>query len=229
MSGWTSALIIARLTLTRIFRGRAVWISAIIAALPLAFAAAISAKQHSNIVGDILAFELLLIAIIPAMFVSASIGEDIEDRTTTYLWSRPVPRWSILVGKLLTLAPLSALVILTSAMASVYVGQRTILPAAPALALVAGTVVACFACAGIATLVPKHGMPLTISYMLFFDLPVGAMPISLAKLSITFQLRSLADVPSNVPTTQLGGAAGLAALSVVWLAIALWRIRRLEA
>ena len=186
MSGWATAFVIARLTLTRLFRGRAVWISAIIAALPMAFAAAARSNfGKSNVADDILAFEMLLLAIVPAMFVSSSIGDDIEDRTTTYLWSRPVPRWSVIVGKLIALAPLSALVIMASWSASVFVGNRALPPAQSTVALAVGTIVACFACAGIATLVPKHGMPLTIAYMLFFDLPVGVMPISLAKLSIT--------------------------------------------
>lgn len=229
MSGWTAVLVIARLTLTRLIRGRAVWISVIIAALPLAFAVAISSKQNSNIATDILAFDLLLLAIVPAMFVSSSIGEDIEDRTTTYLWSRPVPRWSILVGKLAALAPLSALVIVASWVAAVYLAEHRMPPAQITFAIAIGTIVVCFACAGIATLVPKHGMPLTISYMLFFDIPVGAMPVSLSKLSITQQLRALADVRSNIEQTVQGGAIGLAVLAVLWLSLALWRIRRLEA
>lgn len=229
MSGWSAMLVIARLTLTRLFRGRAVWISVIIAALPLGFAAAISTKQHSNLANDILAFDLLLLAIVPAMFVSSSIGEDIEDRTTTYLWSRPVPRWSILAGKLVALAPLSALVIVASWIAAVYLAEHRMPSAQITFALAIGTIVVCFACAGIATLVPKHGMPLTISYMLFFDIPVGVMPVSLSKLSITQQLRALGDVRSNIDQTVQGGAIGLAVLGLLWLSLALWRIRRLEA
>jgi ABC-type transport system involved in multi-copper enzyme maturation permease subunit len=231
MSGWSTALIIAQLTLTRLFRGRAVWVSVIIAALPMVFAFAIRAQRadgtKSNFADDVLAFEMLLLAIVPAMFVSSSIGDDIEDRTTTYLWSRPVPRWSVIVGKLLALAPLSALVIAASYVSAVYVGNRAMPSVQTTVAVAAGTIVVCFACAGIATLVPKHGMPLTIAYMLFFDLPVGLMPISLAKLSITYQLRVLGGIHPEEPAQN--GVIGLAVLATLWLALALWRIRRLEA
>ncbi|HLL25247.1 MAG TPA: hypothetical protein VK427_24095, partial [Kofleriaceae bacterium] len=70
--------------------------------------------------------------------------------------------------------------------------------------------------------------PLSIAYMLFFDLPVGAMPISLANLSITYQMREVGDerlFPAGGSVT----GVGLAMLGIVWLAIALWRFRRLEA
>jgi len=230
MSGWATSLVIARLTLTRLFRGRAVWISLIIAALPLAFAAAIGTKQNSNIANDILAFDMLLLAIVPAMFVSSSIGEDIEDRTTTYLWSRPVPRWSVLVGKLIALAPVTAAFMVGSWLAAVFVGSQTMPPVLSTVAIGAGALVVCFVAAGIATLVPKHGMALTISYMLFFDLPVGIMPISLSELSVTHHVRQLSalfpDIGGDPP---IGGAIGLVALSAVWIAIALWRFRKLEA
>lgn len=228
MSGWSMAGIIARLTLTRLFRGRAVWISVIIAALPMAFAAAVSSQSNAKIDDDILAFMMLQLAIVPAMFVSSSIGDDIEDRTTTYLWSRPVPRWSVLAGKLLALAPLSALLVVASWVSACFVGTRALPSASSVIGIAAGTVVVCFACAGIASLVPKHGMPLTIAYMLFFDLPVGVMPISLAKLSITHEMRAL--IPGMNPDTgPEAGAIGLAVLAVLWLALAIWRIRRLEA
>jgi ABC-type transport system involved in multi-copper enzyme maturation permease subunit len=227
MSGWSTAVIIAQLTLTRLFRGRAVWISVIIAALPIGFAAALRGRADVQVSGPVSAFEMLLIAIVPAMFVASSIGDDIEDRTTTYLWSRPVPRWSVLAGKLLALAPLSALLVAGSWVISVFIGEGAPPSAMSTISFAAGAIIACFACAGIATLVPKHGMPLTIAYMLFFDIPVGAMPISLAKLSITHQLRALGGFHET--DTALSGVIGLAALGAVWLALALWRVRRLEA
>ena len=228
MSGWSMALVVARLTLTRLFRGRAVWISIIIAALPMAFAAAINSRTNGKIADDILAFQMLQLAIVPAMFVASSIGEDIEDRTMTYLWSRPVPRWSVLAGKLLALAPLSALLVDASWISACFVGTHEPPSAISIAGVAAGTMVTCFACAGIASLVPKHGMPLAISYMLFFDLPVGVMPISLAKLSITHEMRAL--IPGMNPDTgPEAGAIGLLVLALLWLALALWRVRRLEA
>ena len=228
--GWSAALVIASLTLRRLFRGRAVWVSVIIAALPIAFAAALRAQtKKPNLQIDILVFETLLLAVLPAMFLASSIGEDIEDRTTTYLWSRAVPRWSVIAGKLIALAPLTASLVVASWLAAVYTGDHVVPPVMSIVGIAAGAIVVCCVATGIATLVPKHGMPLTIAYMLFFDIPVGVMPVSLSELSVTHQLRALSEIVPEIKDAPSGGAIGLAVLGTVWLAIALWRIRRLEA
>jgi ABC-type transport system involved in multi-copper enzyme maturation permease subunit len=225
-----SALVLAHLTLVRLMRGRAVWVSAIIALLPVAFAAAVRANGNPNVAMDVLAFEMLMLAIIPPMFVASSIGEDIEDRTTTYLWSRPVPRWSVLAGKLIALAPLASLLITASWLVAVYVGEHHLPSAQTTVALFAGALAISLVSSGLGTLLPKHGMAMTIAYMLFFDLPVGAMPISLAKLSVTHHARAIAGaIASDQDTTATEGAIGLAVLGGLWLAVAVWRMRRLEA
>jgi ABC-2 type transport system permease protein len=225
-----SALVLAHLTLVRLVRGRAVWVSAIIAALPIAFAAAIRSNGNSNVAMDVLAFEMLMLAIIPPMFVASSIGEDIEDRTTTYLWSRPVPRWSVLAGKLLALAPLTALLLAASWLLAVFAGERHLPSAQSSIALSAGAIAISLVAAGLGTLLPKHGMAVTIAYMLFFDLPVGAMPISLANLSVTHHVRAVAGVIDPIVHTSVAeGAIGLVVLGGLWLAVAVWRMRRLEA
>src|SRR5687768_16272162 len=97
-------------TLRRLVRGRAIWVVMLIAFLPVMFAALAAAGGDSGdsdyeSVGIV---QLIVIALLPSVFVASSIGEEIEDRTTTYLWSRPVARWTIVVGKLLALAPLAA-------------------------------------------------------------------------------------------------------------------------
>ena len=224
--------VIAHLTLVRLFRGRAVWISALIAALPVAFSAILTSQGRRPDPIGLLIFENLILAILPGMFIASSIGEDIEDRTTTYVWSRPIPRWSVLAGKLLALAPLVAALVATCWTVAMYIGTGELPPAISVVALAAGPIACCFMAAAIATLVPKHGMPLTIAYMLFFDIPVGMMPLSLAELSITHQMRTLSTVFSPADPAfaeSAGGASGLAVLAALWLMVALWRIRRLEA
>ena len=223
--------VIAALTLRRLLRGRAVWISVLIAALPIAFVAILRAQSTEPLtdVDDILVFVMLLLAIIPGMFVASSIGEDIEDRTMTYVWSRPVPRWAVLAGKLLALAPLVAVLVAGSWFVAVLLATGSPPSTLSVVALAAGSFTACFVAAAISTLVPKHGMSLTIAYMLFFDIPVGVMPISLAKLSLTYQLRTLSDHPGSPFVSEpIDGAIGLAVLGALWIAVALWRIRRLE-
>jgi ABC-type transport system involved in multi-copper enzyme maturation permease subunit len=224
----STMFVIAQLTLERLFRGRAVWVSVPIAGLPVLLAIAMSTQKTSTVVYDVLAFEMLLLAVLPPMFVASSIGDDIEDRTATYLWSRPVPRWSVLAGKLVALAPLSAAFVAASWILAVVIGDHVMPSALSIVALASGAIVVCCVSAALATLVPKHGMPLSIAYMLFFDLPVGFMPVSLSNLSITHQLRAVSRILPEVQDQVTGGAIGLVALGAVWLALAVWRIRRLE-
>jgi ABC-type Na+ efflux pump permease subunit len=225
--GWSAALVVAQLSLVRLARGRAVWVSAVIAALPVAFASFMRSRGHGGELRvDLLVFELLTLAVLPSMFVASSIGEDLEDRTSTYLWSRPVPRWAVLAGKLLALAPLASLLVTASWIAAVGLGTGAPPTVSSCLALAGGGLAIGAVAGGLATLVPRHGMPLTIAYMLFFDLPVGLMPVSLAELSVTHHIRAIAEAGE---ASAGHSAIGLAALGGVWLAVAVWRMRRLEA
>jgi ABC-type transport system involved in multi-copper enzyme maturation permease subunit len=102
---WT----LIRVTWRRLFRGRALAVSVLIAALPIALAAAMTGKPLID--GPAGAIQLLVLALLPPMFVASSLGEEIEDRTTTYLWSRPIARWTIVIGKLLALVPVSIVLV----------------------------------------------------------------------------------------------------------------------
>lgn len=223
---------IAALTLKRAMRGRAVWVGAIIAFLPVIFATLMSSRGGKSSQGaaleDIFVFELLLLAVLPAMFVASSIGEDIEDRTTTYLWSRPIPRTAIIVGKLVALVPIVCIMELASWTAAIRVGASASPTGNAILGLVAGVVGISAVAAALATLVPKHGMALTIVYMLFFDFPIGAMPASLRNLAVSHHVLTLVD-PRDKGGDKVIALVWIGIVAVVWLAIALRRIRRLEA
>ncbi len=237
----TSLLVIVAITWRRVFRGRAVWVSAAIALLPIAYALAARGTE-TKLTSDLLAFELLLLVILPPMFVASSIGEEIEERTTTYLWSRPLPRWTILAGKLVALAPIPIVFVLASwFVASFLVGAPPTLASSVALAA-CGIAIACVA-AGIATLVPKHGLALTVSYFLFFDLPIGILPASLRHLSITHHARVIGGLTPTQDNDNPFAGTRLAAVAIdhlatssivmmvialVWATIGFLRIRRLE-
>jgi hypothetical protein len=91
-------------------------------------------------------------------------------------------------------------------------------------ALVAGCVAISLVAAAIAVVVPKHGMALTIGYLLL-DNFFGVLPLSLAELSLTHHAHELAQLgePGVVKP-----AIALIAIAGVWTAIGLARIRRLE-
>jgi hypothetical protein len=135
----------------------------------------------------------------------------------------------MLAGKLVTLAPIASGLVAASLVLAVLAGSGELPTAMAVVALGAGAAAIALVAAGIATLVPKHGLPLAIAYMLFFDLPVGLMPVSLSELSVTHQVRAISGVFPEQAGEAAGGALALAVLGTVWLAVALLRIRKLEA
>jgi hypothetical protein len=221
---WT----LAGITLKRLGRGKAVWIALLFAALPVVYATIVHSRQMRDSARDLFNVSTLLLAIVPAMFVSSSIGEEIEERTSTYLWSRPIARWAVLAGKLCALTP----IVIALVVGGWYVGLRVEQAQAGAplltscLALAAGGVAASLISAGIATVLPKHGMSLTIGYMLV-DVFIGALPFSLRELSITHQTGVLAHIGGDPPATA-SALITMAVVSGIWGIVAFVRIRRLE-
>jgi ABC-type transport system involved in multi-copper enzyme maturation permease subunit len=231
MTGLSTTGTIAALTLRRLVRGRVLWVSLVIATVPVVFTILLRRHGRSEyaLTNDAHAFVQLVLSILPALFVASSIGEEIEDRTTTYLWSRPVPRWAVLAGKLLALVPIICALALGSWVASMFIGVQVAPSVASCLGFLLGTVALCIVAGTIGTLVPKYGMALAIVYMLFFDLPLGAMPASIRGLSISHHVRTIADLLRNRDDSPTSAAIGICAIALVWALVGLWRIRRLEA
>jgi ABC-2 type transport system permease protein len=222
--------VIAALTVKRVIRGRILWVSALVALLPLAFAYILSQREETvhSAARQIFGFEQLVLAVLPALFVASSVGEEIEDRTTTYLWSRPVPRWSVLAGKLIAMVPMIWVITLASWCLASLVGTGDLPTAETCLALVLGAVALSIIAAAIATLVPRHGMALTICYMLFIDLSLGVMPAAIRFVSVTQHARVVAGM-SDEPEAFGNALAGIAIIATLWAIVGLHRIRRLEA
>jgi ABC-type transport system involved in multi-copper enzyme maturation permease subunit len=217
---------LASVTLRRLVRGKALWIGAAFALAPSGYAAILRAYHVMRPPDDLFKISMLLLALLPAMFVGASIGEEIEDRTGTYLWSRPIARWAVLAGKLCILAPLVIALLVGGWIVGIAISTHAAPSLISCLALAGGCLATSVVAAAIATIVPKHGMSLTIGYVLV-DAFIGAMPFSLNMLSITHQTAELA----NLRDPELVIAAPLIAMVVVsgvWGAVGLLRIRRIE-
>ena len=225
-SGMASTLTMAALTWKRLIRGRAIMVALVIALLPVAYVAIAGSR---GIVGpEVFIFEVLVSAVLAPMFVASSIGEDIEDRTTTYLWSRPIQRWAIVAGKLLVLAPAATAIVLASWILAANIAWHELPPARTCAALAIGVLSISVLSAGIASIAPRHAMALSIVYVLFFDSPLGVMPATLRELSITHQVRTLSGLfPNEVGVQQ--AAVALAVLVSLWGVLAAARMRRLEA
>lgn len=210
-------------TWKRLLRGRALWVCGLIAVLPAVIAAALRSDRDTP---ELMRFAIFrVMAILPPILVASSVGEDIEDRTITYVWSRPIARWTLLVGKIATLAPVAAIVTAAGwALAATLKGD----PVQPQqlVGFALGSIAVSMISAGIATLVPRQGMALSLIYLVVVDPTMGAIPASVHDISVTKQvwlLTGLEHADSVVaPFITLAIIAGL------WLAIGFWRIRRLE-
>lgn len=220
--------VVASITLRRLLRGRALWVSGLVAALPCLYALMMHGRRGDEVGDELFGFEILVLAILAPMFVAGTLGEEIEERTTTYLWSRPVPRWAVLAGKLATVIPIVLVVGGASWLLAAQIAWSAVPPAQTFLAIAFGAVSLSSLAATFSTLAPRHGMALTICYLLFLDVPAGVLPAALQEVSITHQLRTVSGMwPSD--GTFVEGLVGLLAILLVTTAIATWRIRRLEA
>lgn len=217
--------VLAGLTWKRLVRGHSLWIAAIIALLPVAFAGVLRTLDldEQRLLDYLLAVELLILVVVPALLVTQSLGEEIEDRTVTYLWSRPVPRSAVVLGKLAALAPIAVGFVVVSWQLSLGVAMSDVPPLRSTLALGAGAAAVSAIAMGISVLSPRHGMSLTIGYMVV-ETWLGLIPASIENISVTH----------NVQVIALSGGGMTPALWIVgvaatWLAVALLRIRRIEA
>jgi hypothetical protein len=227
--GLSTMLAIAAVAWKRLLRGRALWVGVVLALMPLTYAIGMRAAEvERGLRPNLFIFEQLVLSILAPMFVASSIGEEIEDRTITYLWSRPVPRWAVLAGKLAALSPIPGLLISVSWLVGLKIGMSLEPAARSYVALFAGGLAVSMISAGLAVLVPRHGMALTVVYMLF-DAAMSNIPASIQSLTISYNVRAVAQVPSINEGDASSGALWLAVIGLVWLGIGLWRIRRLEA
>jgi ABC-2 type transport system permease protein len=239
LSGPRAAVILARLSLRRLVRSRVLWISAIVAVAPLLVQVAASgAASMKDEWRDLYSMLTVVLAIIPALHLAPAIAEEIEDKTFTYLWSRPFPRWALLAGKLMALIPMAAALVMLSvalsfALAFGGAGGESLGLFGDGLAAAALGVVAMSCTAvGIGSLVAKHATAASLAYLLALDTAVGVMPFSIQNLSMSFHVRSiaLADLGLSNDTSGEPGVSALwlCGLSALWIAIAVWRITRAE-
>jgi ABC-type transport system involved in multi-copper enzyme maturation permease subunit len=228
VGGGAATLSIAGLTWKRLRRGRAIWVSVLLSAVPVMMSNLISGNDHANGINDVLAVSILLLAIVPSLHIASSLSEELEERTAAYLWSRPIPRWTIVSGKMLALVPFVAALSIAGAIGAAYnigaVGVTLEIDRA-VIGLGLGVLAVSCCAVGIATIATKHGAPISMVYLMAVDHSIGLVDASLANLSITRHVRDIVYMYGSVSAKPI---IGLLAISLVWLVVALTRIRRLE-
>lgn len=230
VGGGRASLLVARVALWRLLRGRTVWLALLIAAVPVLLGALLGARGARDAWDDTFHLLVIFLVVVPPLVIGAAIAEEIEERTYTHVWSRPVPRWSLVTGVVLAgWPPLTAL--FAAAATAVFVltgGGDPILLARGVGGGALGLFATGLASAGIAALAPGLAQRLTYGY-LFVDLVIGTLPLTLRNLSVTFHVRSLAGLAERgVPPATVGDAVWCLAIGATWLAVGLLRVRRAE-
>ena len=88
----------------RLRRGRLVWVALVLLALPVLATAllAASGKWGRDLFDNILEVHFrFLVLFLPALATSQAVGEEIDQKTFTFVFARPAPRWAMSIGKYL--------------------------------------------------------------------------------------------------------------------------------
>jgi ABC-type transport system involved in multi-copper enzyme maturation permease subunit len=231
------------------------WILCVLAALlPAALAALIagaSKRASPAMLATNLGWLVLLQIMVPLVTLiagSAVVAEEIEDRTITYLFTRPIPRAALLFGRFLaTVLMLSALFALATHLlllgcerAHGRVGPIDAGIRAPLFAAVLwGTIVYSAVFASLGSFF-KHPMLIGIGYVFAVEGFLANLPGKNQSLTVQYYLRSLIADGGSDAWHRLEGFAGtafqtgeraqitLVVLLVLALALGAWRISTRE-
>ena len=222
---------IAQLTFTRFLRSKVIFVAGVLAMLPLI--PVLVASSHNDDVArnwqgflGVTSFVQLLVA---SLLTAPVIAEEIDDKTYAYLWSRPIPRWTILagillVGCLVAIAMMAVSVVLGSQIAHV---SDPVIIAKALVGMALGVVATGCIASAFGTLLPKHPLAVSISYFLVLDLGIGAMPFAAARLSVMHNVIAISGLGPDANTVVIS-VLWLAGLGVFWTTITLRRLVRKE-
>lgn len=223
-----AALVIARYAWLRLWRGKSYWITLVLAAAPVALAVlpgSMAGTAHERWRGA-LELAIQLVPLSAAIHLAGAVAEELESATVTYLWTRPIPRAALLLGKLLAALPVMLLVAVVPVIAAYAITGASAAELASGLAATTlGAVTASMVAAGIGALVPRHAFLVTLSYLLFLDKILGAVP-NLGYVSIVYYMRAIAGLHADVAAAP--AAVVLVVLALLWLGVGLWRLGTIE-
>ena len=231
LGGATATLALFRLTTLRFVRSRVLWVAALFAFLPLlpfAFSAGAGDDPHTRWADyfEVISYVHMLVA---ALLMAPVVAEEIEEKTYTYLWSRPIPRWSVLAGKLMSGATLAGLILTASALAATAVtglADSALLLQGIAALLLGALCVGCVS-ASLGIFMPKHSLAISITYFLLLDSMVGAMPFAGARMSVMHNVLAISGHGPDKNSFAVS-LAWLGGVAVFWTLLAIWNLGRKE-
>lgn len=179
------------LTIRQLAGSRRVWLVVALVALPLLAAAVFHLADSTSTpaeFADNVTRRLVASAIMPLVLLlvgTASFGNEVSDRTLVYLFTKPLPRWRIVVPKLAGPLLVGGLpVAVSGAVAVAVIGEGDVGgAAATGLGLLAGAAAyaAVFTWAGLAT---RHALVIGLVYVFVWEAVLAAYLDGVRFLSI---------------------------------------------
>ena len=235
---------VLRLSLRQLAGVRRLLIVSLLTLLPVALALAIrfgagdDAETDDVITGVIDA--ILVAGILPLVtmaLATASFGNELEDKTLSYIMLKPVPRWKIALPKLIAPILVAGPLVVISGAAAAYIGLDSGFktPLAVGAALLVGVVAysAVFTWAGLIT---TRALSFAIVYVFLWEGVVSTFISGVRYLSVRGYtlavmhgldetgLESISDRVIEFPAA-IGGAVLVSAV-FFWLTI--WRLRKMD-
>ncbi len=215
-----------RLLWLRLARGRLIWLSVILFLLPVIVTGVLAANGDwglgffDKVAESYLTF---LVPLTAALLAAPTIADEIEGKTFTFVFARPAPRYTLLVGRLLAAAPALLLAVVICVPLS-WLFTQLKYPTEMAASLphllrmvtaIALSVLGFFSLAQLfGAVFPKHPFLASLAYFFVVESEVGTSRISLRNLTMTFHLRNL----SGLSTAALSPALSAAIVLVLCLA-----------
>ncbi len=234
LSSLVACRAIQRLAWRRVLRDKSTWISVVLALFPVVFILVVGTRWSPQTAWYKVVNTLFvpLFAILPPLTLAPLIAEEAQKQTYTFLWSRPIPRWTIVAGKAAVLFPLVMLLLLVSAAACWWVlpplpesGYQSILWLS--VAVVLGVLAAGSVSITVGVFLPRQAVAAAVAYLLVVDLSVGSMPLSIASVSISHHIKNIAGT-GDADADRLTSMTWLLAITALALIATLWRVRRVE-
>lgn len=238
-----SALAVVRLfaatSLRRVRRGRLVQVVAALLALPLlaGLLALIGGKGGAPFFDMLLrAYLRYLLPAVLALFATTSVAEEVQRKTITYLFARPIPRWALPCGKYLGVVSVNV-VLFAAALVATYAlcigadfGASLPRLAAGLGAVVLGVLHFGAVAAAFGAMATRYPFAAMLAFELLVDIGFGFIPGVFKAVSAGVHLTVLVGLyqPHTdtffMPDPRLTPAVSLVVLvglTLIWLAVAL--------
>lgn len=194
------------LSFRRVLGGRRLWLVALFLAVPIVLTAMVhygkgfparDPKQRTlgQAIYLFMLYPQVISILLTLLYGSSLLNAEIEGKTITYLFTRPLAKWRVVAGIYAGIVSILAPGILGSFLVSWLIlaapgGGSFVAGFGLAVMLAVLAYTAVFALIGI--LVPRRGMMLGLIFALIFEIALGFVPVLANRFSVAFYLRSLA-------------------------------------